>query len=293
MIVLPGPASEKLGKKVAQILKAKVIPVYSKKFPDGESYIRIEGDVKDEKVVVVQTTCPPQEVNLMQLFLMADSASSLGASEVIAAVPYLAYSRQDKRFLRGEAVSVETVEKLLSAAGVIRLVTVNVHEEKVLRKFGFPAESCSAMRLLAEHFVDKGLRGAFALAPDDGSVKLAEEAGEVLGGESGWLHKERNLYTGKLQTAEKRLKVRGKDAVVFDDIISTGGTTANAVKILKAQGARRVYAACAHPLLIGDARDKILGSGAEGIVGTDTVQSSVSLVSVAPLIAKAIVEKGT
>lgn len=292
MIVLPGPASEQLGRKVAELLKVPVVPIFFKKFPDGESYIRLEGDVRDETVVIVQTTSPPQETHLMQLFLMADAAKSLGARKVIAATPYLAYSRQDKRFLPGEVVSVETVEKLLSAAGVDHLVTINVHEEKILRKFSFPAESLSAIPLLAEFFKKKGFKGAFALAPDRGSAELAKEASAILGGECGWLHKERDLYTGEIRTKEKQLNVQGKDAIVFDDIISTGGTIANAVKILKAQGARRVYAACAHPLLIGDAQRKIIESGAEGIVGTDSVPSVVSLVSVAPLIVKAITKQG-
>ena len=291
MIIVPGPSSASLGRKMAEILEAKLVPVAFKKFPDGESYLRFEKEVAGEEVVVVQSTGPPQDTSLIQLLILIDAAKDLGAKRVTAVVPYLAYARQDKRFLPGEAISIQTVGKLLKAAGVDELLTVNVHEEKVLKNFGFPAESVSAMGLLAEYFKSKGFQGAFSLAPDRGAVQLAVEAAEVLGGEYGWLEKKRDLYTGEAKTEEKILNVSGKDVIIFDDIISTGGTVANAVKILKKQGARRVFAACAHPLMIGNAKEKILQSGAEGIVGTDSVPSDVTVVSLAPLLAKVLAEK--
>jgi len=292
VIVIPGPASQDLGRKVADMLKSRIVPVIFKKFPDGESYIRLEGNVKDEKVAIVQTTGPPQDVHIMQLFLMIDAAKDLGAEKVIAVVPYLAYARQDKRFLRGEAISIETFVKLIEASGIDRFLTVNIHEERVLKKFSVPTESLSAMTLLAEYFKKKGLAGAFSLAPDRGALELAKEADKVLNGGHGWLQKERDRLTGEIRVEEKRLDIKGRDVVVFDDIISTGGTIAAAVNMLKEQGARKVYAACAHPLLVGEAQNKIMQSGAEGIVGTDCVSSPVSVVSVAPLIAKALAERG-
>jgi ribose-phosphate pyrophosphokinase len=222
---------------------------------------------------------------------MADTAKDLGAKKVIAVVPYLAYARQDKRFLPGEAVSIRTISKLLATSGVDSLLTVNVHKEKVLKKIGFPAESLSVMTLLAEHLKKKGLANAFALAPDEGASEWAEEASQILGGGFGWLRKKRDKYTGEITTEQKQFNVEGRDVIIFDDIISSGRTTANAVKILKKQKARRVYAACAHPLLIGDARQIIIKNGAEAVVGTDSVPSSISVVSVAPLIARALTEK--
>lgn len=291
MIVIPGPASQKLGQKIAKLLNVETAPVVFKKFPDGETYIRLKGDLKEEEWVIVQTTSPPQENRLMQLFLIADTAKELGAKTLTAVVPYLAYARQDKRFLPGEAVSIRTVAKLLAKSGVDRLLTVNVHKEKVLKKFTFPARSLSAMTALAQHFKQKGLAGAFAIAPDEAASELAEEAARVLGGGYGWLRKKRDRYTGEITTEKKQFDVQGKDVIIFDDIISSGKTTANAVKILKEQNARRVYAACAHPLLMGDAEKIIMQNGAEAVVGTDSVPSHVSVVSVAPLIAKALTEK--
>ncbi|MGQ9460104.1 MAG: ribose-phosphate diphosphokinase [Candidatus Bathyarchaeaceae archaeon] len=292
MIVIPGPASQDLGRKVADILKSKIVSVVFKTFPDGESYLRLDGKVKGEEAVIVQTTGPPQDMHLMQLFLMVDAAKDLGAKKMIAVVPYLAYARQDKRFLSGEAISITTVIKLIETLGIDQFLTVNIHEETVLKKFSVPAENLSAITLLAEYFKKKGLAGAFSLAPDRGALKLAKEAARVLNGGCGWLQKERDRLTGEIRVEEKRLNIKGRDVIVFDDIISTGGTTAAAVKMLKEQGARKVYAACVHPLLIGEAQKKIMQSGAEEIVGTDCIPSPVSVVSVAPLIAEALAKIG-
>jgi len=291
MILIPGPASQELGKKIAELLKVKTVDLVFKRFPDGENYIRLEGTVKNEEVTIVQTTSPPQDSHLLQLFLMADTAKDLGAKKIVAVVPYLAYSRQDKRFLSGEAFSIETIAKLLKTAGVDQLITINVHEGNVLKKFPFLAQSISAISLLAEHFEKRGLEGAFALAPDEGAKEYAIAADKILHGGYGWRHKMRDRYTGEIGFRDDKFDVKGKDAIIFDDIISTGGTTAAAVKTLKTQGAKHVYSACVHPLLIGDAEKKILDNGAEEIVGTDCVPSHVSKVSVAPLIANALAEK--
>ena len=288
MIVVPGPASQSLGMKMAEIMNVQIVPVNLKTFPDGEYALRFKADVADEEVAVVQTTGPPQDTNLLQLLLILDAAKDLGAKKVTAVVPYLAFARQDKRFLGGEAVSTETVVKLIEACGVDRFVTVNIHSENTLKKFNVPTVNLSAITPLAEYFKSRGLDGAFSLSPDKGAIGLAEEADKVLGGGHGWLQKERDRYTGEIQVEEKSLNVKGRDVIVFDDIISTGGTTARAVAMLKSQGARRVYAACVHPLLIGEAINKIADSGAEEIVGTDSVSNSVRTVSLASLIAGAL-----
>jgi ribose-phosphate pyrophosphokinase len=287
MIVVPGPSAQILGQKIAEILNAKTVKVNLKKFPDGEYSLRFEGDLSGEEVVVVQTSGPPQDTNLMQLLLMIDAAKDLGAKKLTAVVPYLAFARQDKRFLQGEAVSAQTIVKLVEASGADKLITVNIHAENALKKFKIPTMNLSAITLLAQDFKER-LDGAFSLSPDKGAIELAKEANRVLGGGCGWLKKERDRYTGEIQVEEKKLDVKGKDVVVFDDIISTGGTVARAIKMLKDQGARRVYAACVHPLLIGEAKNKITDSGADEIVGTDSIPSTVRTVSLAPLIAEAL-----
>ncbi len=258
--------------------------------PDGESYVRLEGSVRNEDVVIVQTMSPPQDTRLVQLALISDAARRYGAEQITAVVPYLAYARQDKVFLKGETVSILTVARMLRAAGIKRLITVNVHSEKVLSDFPFPARTVSAVPLLAEYFKRKGFDKAFALAPDKGALWLAEEAQQVLVGGCSYLEKHRDLHTGQIATKRKDLDVKGKTVIIFDDIISTGGTVVAAAEILKKLEAEKIFVACAHPLLIGNAEERILNSGVDEIVGTDSVPSHVSNVSLAPLLSKELTE---
>jgi len=286
MKIVLGPSSKQLGEKIADLLKAEEVPVAFKNFPDGESYIRLEGNVQEEEAVIVQTTSPPQDSRLIQLALMADAAKRNGARKIRAVVPYLAYARQDKIFLPGEAMSIEAIANMLRVAGVDNLLTVNVHQEKVLSKFPFPAETVSAIPLLAEYFKQRGLEGAFAVAPDEGATYIAEQAERVLKGGFGCLEKQRDRYTGQVSIEKRSLEAKGKTVIIFDDIISSGGTIVAAAKILKELGAEKIYSSCVHPLLIGDAEKRILDAGVEEIVGTDSVPCHVSKVSLAPLIAK-------
>jgi ribose-phosphate pyrophosphokinase len=289
MKIICGPSSKALAEEISALTGFGYIPVVSKVFPDGESYVRLEGNVQGEEVAIVQTTCPPlQDGKLFQLSFMADAAKRGGAQKVIAVVPYLAYARQDKTFLAGEGISVETVARMLKASGIDELVTVNIHSEPALEKFPFPAKTLSAIPLLADYFVQKGHKGAFALSPDKGAMYIAEQAQKVLGGKAGHMDKQRDRYTGQTVQTAQGLNVKDQTVIILDDIISTGGTIVGAAKILLEQGAKHVFCGCVHGLLIGDAEKRILDAGVEEIVGTDSVPGSVSKVSLAPLLSQAL-----
>jgi len=264
------------------------VPVEFKRFPDGESYIRFEGNVENEDVVIVQTTSPPQNENLVQLFLMADNAQDMGAKSLTAVVPYFAYARQDSVFRPGEALSVKTMVTLLKTCGVSRIITVNSHNPAILRTMPIPIEDLSAISLLAQHFKTRGFKDAFSLSLGKKGTGTAGEANRVLKGGCDYIPTQRDRITGNVTVEKKTLPVKNRDVIIFDDIISSGGTMIKAVKWVKEQEAKRVYVACVHPLLIGETRDKILKAGADGVVGTDSVPSPVSEVSVAPLIAEAL-----
>lgn len=290
MKILPGPASKELGEKIASFLSLEPATIFFKAFPDGESYVRIEGVVEGETAVIVQTTSPPQDQRLIQLALMVDAAKRNHAKAVVAVVPYLAYARQDKVFLKGEPISIEAIAKMLGAVGVDSLITINIHEKNVLARFPFPAKNLSAIPLLAEHFKRRGFENVFALAPDKGAVGIVQEAAKILSCECGYLDKHRDRYTGLVNVEKKEFNVKGKTVIIFDDIISTGGTIVAAANLLYEFGAAEVYAACVHPLLVSGAEKRLQEAGVKEIVGTDSVPSHVSKVSLAPLIAQALRE---
>jgi ribose-phosphate pyrophosphokinase len=288
MKVIAGPNSEDLGIKIAERLGIVSQNVVHRLFPDGESYIRIGVPLKGETTFIVQRTIPFPDRSLIQLCLMADAAKDAGAKDIVCIVPYLVYARQDKRFLEGEALSLKTIAKLLGASGVDQLISVDVHEEKALGDFcsdaGIEFINLTAMRDLADFLRLNGFGGAYSLSPDEGAIDLAETAGNVLGGKFGFFTKQRDLRTGEIEMVVKDLDVEGKKAVVFDDIVSSGGTTARAVKGLKTQGAIQVAAACTHGLFMGNAENRIMSAGADILLTTDTVLSSLSLVSVSKLL---------
>jgi ribose-phosphate pyrophosphokinase len=212
----------------------------------------------------------------------------MGAKSITAVVPYFAYVRQDSVFRPGEALSVKTMVALLKTCGVERIITVNSHNPAVLSKMPVAIEDLSAISLLAQHFKEKGFKNAFSVSMGKKGLPTAAEAHKVLQGGCDYIPTHRDRVTGVVTIEKKALPVKGRIAIVFDDIISSGGTMIKAVSLLEEQGAKSVYAACVHPLLIGDTKDRILKAGADEVVGTDTIPSAVSKVSVAPLIAEAL-----
>jgi len=289
-VVIGGPASNGLEDDLAEELKAERVKLEHKLFPDGESYLRYPIDVKDKTVILVQSLYPPQDKHLIELLFASDAAKDLGASKVVAVVPYLAYSRQDKRFREGEPISVKTVLKLMRCSGVDAVVTVDIHKEASLSHFGREAVNLSAAEELARYF--KGsLRDPLVLAPDEGALRRAEAAARVLGCEHDYLEKRRDRVTGGVKLSPKEVsKVRGRDVLIIDDIISTGGTIALAAKEALRLGASKVVAACTHALLAKGALERMRGAGVEEVVAANTIPSPVSKVSVAKLLAGAVRE---
>ena len=290
MIVIPGPASRELGEQIAKGLSTVPRAVDHRIFPDGESYIKIYPELKNETVVIVQTTAPSQDQRLIQLFMMARTAKALGASRVICVVPYLAYSRQDKMFLEGEAYSLDLVIKILSDLGVDDLIVADVHNEasldKVDERYSIRIHNISGVSLLAGYLNENGFKGAYSLSPDKGAIHLAQAADSLLGGGFGYFEKTRDRRTGEIEMKVKDLEVSGRKAVVFDDIISSGGTMARAIEGLKGQGANKVAAACTHALFMGDAERRIREAGADVIAFTDSVKTSTEgvTITIAPLV---------
>ncbi|MEM2363916.1 MAG: ribose-phosphate diphosphokinase [Candidatus Bathyarchaeia archaeon] len=286
--IIAGPASSELGAKIASALGWRLIPLEFKTFPDGESYIRIDwGDFEGSEVVIVQSTHPPQDRHLMQLFLMADAARDAGMG-VEAVVPYLAYSRQDKMFRAGEAVSVVTVCKLMRCAGIRKLFVLDVHSEEALARSGIPAKNITAMFDIGKYFLGKELRDPIVVSPDEGAKRHAEEVAGVLGCEASNFRKERDRITGEVSVTPSGARFSGRDVVLVDDMISTGGSMLKAMAAIRAEGPHRIFVACTHPLLGEGVGRRLLEAGAEEIVGTDSFPNPFEKVSVANAIAEAL-----
>jgi ribose-phosphate pyrophosphokinase len=281
-MIIGGSASQKLAAKIAKELKCPLIPIETKRFPDGERYIRIKGKV-DEEVIVVQSTGYPQDENLMELFLILKNLKSMGVKKIKVIIPYFGYGRQERRFKSGEAVSAVIVANLLEAAGADEIFCINLHEENIKEFFQIPVHNLSAMKPIADH-IKKTINNPIIIAPDKGAFGFAKEIAEILGCEYDYLEKTR-LSPEVVETKPKNLDVKGKEAIIIDDIISTGGTIVNAVKILKEHGATKVIVSCVHPVLVEDALLKIFAADVDDVIATDTLRSDVSMISVAQLVA--------
>ena len=290
MKVVGGPGSVDLAKKISKLLGAPLISTRTKRFPDGEFYFKFEEEISGEDLLVVQSLYPPQDQHIMELFLILHTARDLGAKSIRVFVPYLAYSRQDRRYLEGECLSSGMITEILETLGANALYTIDVHNRKVLERYRIPTYNLTASRELAKYFAAKGLKNPIVISPDDEEIAIerAKCAAETINAEYDFLEKKRDRYTGEIVTYEKKMNVKGRDAIIIDDIISTGKTAANAVRILKKQGAKRVFVGASHALLLGDAVKILNEAHAEEIVGTDSVMNDYAKVSVAPIIVKAL-----
>lgn len=282
--LLVGPASEELGRKICEKTGRELLESEFKVFPDGETKVTIKKKVLDCDVLIVQSTYPPVDRHLIQLFFAAHYLSQEGA-RVTAIIPYLAYSRQDKEFLPGEVVSIGVVAHLLRSAGVKRVVTVDIHSAEAMAHFSFPIFSVSAIPYLATYVKEKKLvENPIVVAPDFGASKRNEVFSRLVGGEMIQLSKKRDRVTGEVKIVSSKLKLEGRDAVIVDDIISTGGTVSEAASLLYKKGARNVIACCTHPLMVEGAEEKLRAAGVKSIVGTNTVLSKYSFVDVSDAI---------
>lgn len=287
MKLMMGPSSQGLGRRLSMLLSLDLVNFEWKIFPDGESYFRLLSKV-DDSVVLVHSLTPPQDKRIVELFFLLKLLSDYRAKDIILVIPYLAYMRQDKRFLDGEIVSVEVLADLLKTFDIDRYVFVDVHSGEVLKFFGNRAMEVSAFPFIGDFLSKYHLINPIVIAPDAKAFKYAETVAKIIGAESDYIVKRRDRSSGAVESELKEFNVGGRDVILVDDIISTGGTMINAIKILKEHGANRVFACCTHGLFIGNAVINMFNAGVYDIISTDTIESYYSRVSVAPAIASAI-----
>jgi len=277
-MLVKGPASPLLCNKITNDTDVETVKVKTKVFPDGERYVKLEGDIEGKRCTVVQTTYPNE--HLLELFMIQNALTENGASSIKVVVPYYSYGRQDKIFEKGEAVSAKAFAKRIGVEAD-EFYSVDLHSEKIVDFFDIPAKNLSAMTRLAEHSMEE--KGPdILIAPDEGAKDIVKKAAVSVGLEWDYLEKTR-IDANTVEIKPKSIDVKGKSVVILDDIIATGGTMTEAARQLKESGAEEVHAGCTHGLFAGDAKEK-LGAVCDSVFCTDTIEQEKSEVSVAPLL---------
>ncbi len=282
--VISGPGQPVIGEQLANLLKAEHIAVTAKFFPDGERDLIFSKEHCEEETIIVQSLARPQDSNLISLLQITYTAFEFGARDITLVTPYLAYSAKDRRILPGEVVSIFNVFKMIEATPAKRLMVVDIHNPEVLKGRETFYQNITAMRAFGEYFKKLPLNNPLVLAPDFGAKKRAAIIGEILQTETDYFEKKRDPKTGETTLYPHEIAVKGRDVIIADEVIRTGGTIAKAVALLQEQEVGRVFVASTHMMLVGEADKRILAAGAEALVGTDSLPSAYSIIPLAPII---------
>ncbi|MDO5844584.1 MAG: ribose-phosphate diphosphokinase [Methanocorpusculum sp.] len=279
MKVIYTEKSQLLASKTARCLGCKTSEVKYNKFPDGEQYLRIMDS--DDEMVVVSSTVDAETV--MQVILLLDACEG---RDVTLVLPYMGYARQDKKFNEGEPISARAMAKALSE-GASRVFTVNIHDPSVLNHFRCRAENLSIAPEIGKYIKTMGLESPLILSPDEGAENFAKAVASVGGWDFDHLNKTR-LSGSEVTMAPKHLAADGRDCIIVDDIIATGGSMALAASMLKEQGANSVRAAGVHGVFASGGYIKLMQAGLADIASSDTIEKASSKFSASEIIAEAV-----
>ena len=285
--VIGGGASKDLAKRLARKLKAVYIKTETKIFPDGESKVTLQKIPKKSVILVVQSTYPPVDTNLLQTLSIISQVRKI-SSRTFAIIPYMGYARQDKQFLSGEVITMSVVAKMLQSAGAKKVIVVDIHSNTALNHFNIPTENVSAVPELAKYFKKLNLKNPLVVSPDMGGYSRSKKFASLLKTDFIVLKKHRDRKTGRVSIQTAKVDVQGKDLILVDDIISTGGSIIKAAQFLKKQKCKRVFVACTHGLLVEGAEKKIRKAGVSRIISTNTIPGNTSKVDVSGILAKSV-----
>ncbi len=289
-MVIAGPASVDLARSISHNLNLKIIEPELKIFFDGESKLRIPS-VNNKDCIIVQSLYPPPDRHIIQLLMIIHKCKKDHASKITVIIPYMAYARQDKAFLDGEIISIAVLAQVIENFGVDEVITVDIHQEVSLSYFSTKIKNISAIPLLADYIKNNvTLEKSFIISPDAGGIKRAEKFAQLLELPILCLKKKRDRKTGFISIDENiGMKVDGMNAILIDDMISTGGSIVKACEVLKKQKIGNIIVFCTHAILVDNAFDKIINSGVKEIISTNSIPSICSKVDLSLILSDALV----
>ncbi len=296
LVIFGGTASSALADRICAYLELPRGRATISRFPDGETLVKIEEDVRGKDCFVVQSTSPPVNDNLMELLIFIDCLRRASAKRITAVIPYYGYARQDRKSEGRTPITAKLVANMLSKAGVNRVLTMNLHADQIQGFFDIPVDHLTAAPVLAEHFQSRHLQDAVLVSPDVGNIKFGNDFASRIGGELAVIHKRRTA--GDTAVAVRIIgDVKGKKVMMFDDMITTAGTVSEAAKLVRQHGATDIYVGATHGVFAGPALDRLAGSELTEIVVTDTIPATpevksrlknLTVLSVAALVGEAI-----
>jgi ribose-phosphate pyrophosphokinase len=271
-MVFSGRSHPALAERIAERLGVDLGEIELKTFPNGETYCRYCESIRGADVFLVQTGCEPVDRNVMELLFMIQAAKLASAKRITAVIPWFPYSRQDRKAKPREPISARLVADMIQNAGADRVLTMDLHAGQIQGFFSIPVDHMTSLPLFARHFRDLGLtgEGVVSVAPDAGRAKHAVRFAEMIDADFAIMHKTRSAHD-TVAVTEVTGRVRGKIAVIGDDITTTGSTLIAGAEALKEHGATDVWVFVTHALLSPEGLERLTNAGLAGIVVTDTV----------------------
>jgi len=262
-------------------------------FPDGETFVKIDENVRGEDVFVVQSTCPPTNHNLMEMFIMIDALRRASALRITAVLPFYGYARQDRKDQPRVPITAKLVANLLVAAGANRVLTMDLHAQQIQGFFDIPVDHLYAAPVMYEYLKKKDLRDLVVVSPDVGGLKMAHAYSQVMGGGLAIVAKRRKSPS-EVESMAVIGEIAGKTVLMVDDLTETAGTLTAAAELLRAHGARSIYACVSHAILNDTGINRLRKSNIDELITTDSVLRpaidgvNVTTLSVAGLLGEAI-----
>lgn len=286
--------NRRLAEDISTYLEMSLAKAHLGAFPDGEIQIKIEEDVRGNDVFVIQPTCPPVNHNLMELLLLIDSLKRASAARITAVIPYFGYARQDRKDEGRVPISAKLVANMLTSAGANRIVGVDLHAPQIQGFFDIPFDHLSAQNIIVDYFRKRGVADCVVTSPDVGSIKLCLPIAKALGIPLATVDK-RRINATTVEAASIIGSVSGKNVILIDDMVTTGGSIVEAARAVRQFGAKEVSVAITHPVFCGNAYDRLDSFDFKEIIVTDTIpldtfmlKTKITKLSVARLLGEAI-----